>query len=314
MTGARDPRGDGPQRVRIPADVDRPDRILAGLTARQLGLLAVPAVVLWAGYAATRRLVPLAVFAALAAPVVVAALVVAFGRRDGLGLDRLLAAALRHVGEPHRLVPAPEGVAPAPAWAGHDPTQPPAPLELPASGVTDAGVIDLGAQGSALICRASAVSFALRTPGEQHAITQVFARYLNSLAAPVQVVARSQPVDLTDAVAELRHAAGGLPHPALERAALSHADFLTQLVETRDLLARQVLVVLRDPVGGDDAAGRLRRRAEDASTALAAAGVTVTVLDAPTAQDCLRGAIDPWAARRPAGIDSSAAVVTGRFD
>jgi PrgI family protein len=35
-------RYDAPSRaVRIPADVDRPDRILAGLTARQVAILAV---------------------------------------------------------------------------------------------------------------------------------------------------------------------------------------------------------------------------------------------------------------------------------
>ena len=313
MSDRPDARASGPPRVRIPADVDRPDRILAGLTARQIGLLAGPAVVLWAAYAATRRLVPLPVFGALAAPVVVAALVVAFGRRDGLGLDRLLAAALRHASEPHHLVPAPEGVAPAPAWAGQSPAPRPAPLQLPVDRVTDGGVIDLGTQGSALICQASAVSFALRTPAEQQAITQTFARWLNSLAAPVQVLVRSRPADLGGQVSVLSHAAGGLPHPALERAALSHADFLGQLVETRDLLARHVLIVLRDPAGGADAGGRLRRRAEDATTALAAAGIILTVLDATAADSCMRGALDPWAPH-PACSDSSASVVTGRVE
>ena len=51
-------------RVRIPADVERPDKLLAGLTARQLAILGVAAVVLWAGYAATRHVVPAVAFAA----------------------------------------------------------------------------------------------------------------------------------------------------------------------------------------------------------------------------------------------------------
>jgi len=45
--GRRQPTEDT-GRVRIPADVDRPDKLLAGLTARQLAILAVAAVVLWA--------------------------------------------------------------------------------------------------------------------------------------------------------------------------------------------------------------------------------------------------------------------------
>lgn len=301
------------RRVRIPADVERPDRILAGLTARQLALLALPALLVWAGYAATRRIVPLPVYGALAAPIVIASLALAFGRRDGMGLDRLLVAALRHAGEPHRLVPAPDGVDPAPGWAGHDPNPPPVPLDLPVKTVTGRGVLDLGSDGSALICQASAVSFALRTPAEQHAITKAFARYLNSLAAPIQIVVRSQPVDLATAVSELRHAAGGLPHPALERSAVSHAEFLAELAEARDLLTRQMLVVLRDPLGDDDAAKRLGRRAEDAGSALAAAGVTVTILD-ESAESCLRQALDPWAPPYPDGSDSSAAPVTRRAE
>ena len=51
------PPGSHRSRVRIPADVEREDRILAGLTARQLAILAVPAVVLWVAYEATRRVV-----------------------------------------------------------------------------------------------------------------------------------------------------------------------------------------------------------------------------------------------------------------
>ena len=104
-------------RVQITADVDRPDKILLGLTARQLAILAVPALGLWAAYAVARHHLPLALFAALGAPVVLGALVLALGRRDGLGLDRLLGFALRQARSPRRLVPATGGVAPAPAWA-----------------------------------------------------------------------------------------------------------------------------------------------------------------------------------------------------
>ena len=118
MTGRPDTTE--PRRARIPADVERPDRILAGLTSRQLALLAVPAIGLWAGYAATRHFVPLPIFAALGAPIVVAALTLALGRRAGLPLDRLGAAALRQARAPHRLVPAPDGVQAAPSWAWRD--------------------------------------------------------------------------------------------------------------------------------------------------------------------------------------------------
>ena len=311
MTPNHNPAGDRPDgRVRIPADVERDDQLLAGLTARQLALLAVPAVVLWAGYLATRQLVPLPVFAALAAPIALTAAVLALGRRDGLPLDRLVLAGLRHARSPHRLVPAPDGIPDLPAWAGHHPTPAPAPLVLPARQLGTDGVIGLGGDGAALACGAAAVSFALRTPAEQHALIAGFGRYLNSLTAPVQILVRSEPVDLTATVIALQHAAGGLPHPGLEIAARAHATFLTGLAGERDLLTRQVLLVLPDPAGGADAAGRLQRRAADATAALAVAGVALTVLDGPNTARVLAAAADPWAPPRPAGLGGPDDLVT----
>ena len=283
------------ERVRIPADMDRPDRILAGLTARQLAILAAAAAIVWIGYSGVHRLVPLPVFGALAAPILVAALFLAVGRRDGLALDRYLLAAVRQLRSPRRLVPAPEGVAPAPAWAGNTADLSPSPLSLPCREVTETGTIDLGPDGSALICRASAVGFALRTPAEQQALVGAFGCFLNSLAGPIQILVRSEPVDLHPAINELRQAAGGLPHPALEAAALAHAEFLADLTARNDLLTREVLLVLRDSSAGPGATTPLRLRAGEATHGLAAAGVNITPLDGAAAVACLRASLDPWA-------------------
>ena len=193
--------GAGRERSRIPADVEREDRILAGLTARQLAVLAVAAVVLWAAYIATRRLVPLALFAVVGAPVRQAlAVALALGRFEGVAADRWSGAAWRHHRSPRRLVPAPgailAGAVPAGLGIGPAVGPTPSPLRLPFAGVAPDGMVDLGADGVALICRASAVTFSLRTPGEQEALVAGFGRWLNSLAAPVQIVVRAEPIDL----------------------------------------------------------------------------------------------------------------------
>ena len=65
-----------------------------------------------------------------------------------------------------------------------------------------------------------------------------------------QVLVRTERLDLTTQIAELRERAGGLPHPALEAAAVEHADYLVQLGRQSDLLRRQVLLVLREPLDG----------------------------------------------------------------
>lgn len=302
-------------RVRIPADVDRPDRILAGLTARQLVLLAVPTIFLWAAYLLVRRWVPLPVFAVVVAPLVVAAVAIALGQRDGLSLDRLLLAAVRQWRGQRRLVPAPDGIPPTPALAERvDPGPAPSPLTLPARRLDDGGVLDLGPDGTAVIARVIPVNFSLRTPAEQQALVAGFGRWLNSLTTPVQIVVRSTPVDLSDAVHELSEAAGGLPHPALEVAAREHAEFLAGLATSRELLARQVLLILREPATTDGAAGRVTRAAADATAALAGCGLTVAPLDAAGAAAVLAAAVDPWAPLRPAGMADPDAIVTARTD
>jgi PrgI family protein len=296
-------------RVRIPADVEREDRLLANLTARQLAILGGAGVVLWAGFEVSRRLIPLAVFATVAAPLAAAATVLALGRMGGMSADRLAVAAWRQRRAPRRLVPAPEGVPEAPTFLGIPSPVLPAALRLPFTGIGDDGLVDLGADGLAVVCRASAVTFSLRTPDEQEALVVSFARYLNSLSAAAQIVIRAQPVDLRPAAAELERRAPELPHPGLEQAAREHAAFLTNLAATRDLLRREVLLVLRQ--GDRDGGGsRLRRQAEEATVNLAAAGVTLVALDREGVAGCLSHAVDP-ASRFPRKGSRGTEIVTG---
>jgi len=291
-----------PSRVRIPADVERPDKLLAGLTARQLAILGTAGVVLWAGYAATRHLVPLPLYGAVALPIGAIAAALALGRFEGVAADRWVCFAWRHHRSPHRLVPAPDGVPSVPAFLPVDPEPLPQPLRLPLTGVSAEGIIDLGAEGMAVTCRASAVTFSLRTPAEQEALVAGFARWLNSLDQPAQLLVRAEPIDLGPAIDALLAAAPGLAHPALEAAARDHAAFLGELARRRDLLRREVLVVLRQ-ASGPDAPGRLARRAEAAASALGAAGVTLVPLDGASAAAGLAGALDPAGGPRPAGLD-----------
>jgi len=312
-------------RVRIPADVERPDKLLSGLTARQLAILGVAAVVLWGAYAGTRHVVPTAVFAVVAIPVAAAATMLALGRFEGVAADRWVSAAWRHHCSPRRLVPAPNGVPATPAFLAADAGPPPGPLRLPFAGIGDDGIVDLGADGAALVCRASAVTFSLRTPAEQEALVAGFARWLNGLDQPAQLLVRAEPVDLTPTIDALLDAAPGLPHPALEAAARDHAEFLASLAARRDLLRREVLVVLRHaaPTGraGAETAARLHRRAAEAAAALAAAGVTLSVLDATAAATCVARALDPAGDLRPgtcgpvlSGIDVPVTVARTRGD
>jgi PrgI family protein len=297
-----------PASVPIPADVDRPDKIVAGLTARQAAIATVAAVIIWAGWQACRHLLPLPAFAALATPVGVAAAALVLGERDGLPLDRLLAAAWRQHRGPRRLVTAPEGIPAPAAWAFVPGPQPPPAVLAPLwQHIGADGVIGLGSAGAAAVAAVSTVNFALRSPAEQDALTAVYGRWLNSLTGPAQILVRAGRADLSAAVAALREAAPALPHPALEQAALEHAAFLDQLAADRDLLTRQALLILREPAhgagvpGAGPAAGRALQRAGEAARLLAGAGLQVRVLDGRQVTYLLAACADPAAPPLPAG-------------
>ena len=330
------------QPIRIPSDVDREDKILGNLTARQLVILIVTGFVLYAGWNLSRPWVPVPVFLAAAVPIAAIAVLLAVGTRDGLSLDRLLFAAIQQRRKPRLHVAAPEGEDTVPDWITRAATRSAAgaPPEMPDTTVSEAGVIDLGPDGVALVAVASTVNFALRSPGEQEALVAAMGRYLNSLTAPVQILIRAQRLDLSSQVADLRDTAADLPHPALQTAAFEHADFLEHLATTAELLRRQVLIVLREPFGPTQAVDglgrsslrsllrsrrgpavsdavrraaeqRLARRLGEAIELLAPAGVVVSPLTAEQAGAVLASVTDPDSLL-PAGVAATAdEIITG---
>ncbi|SHL81284.1 PrgI family protein [Streptomyces yunnanensis] len=291
-----------PYATRIPADISRPDRILGPFTIRQTTILAVAAVVVYGGWWATRPFIAPLAFVALVIPIAGAVAALALGQREGIGLDRLLGAALRHARTPKRRVQAPEGVPPLPGivparWA-KSAGPPPAAMRMPYDGVTPGGVLDLSREGKAAVAECSTVNFELRSAAEQQGLSAAFGRWLNSLTGPTQLLVRCHRIDLAPLVDNLQHHAAALPHPALERAARDHADFLADLALSRDLLGRQILLIAREETAGRDVRrgtgeGRALQRLEEAARALAPAEITVTALDGQRCAELVSAACNP---------------------
>src|SRR5439155_23234998 len=128
-----------------------------------------------------------------------------------------------------------------------------------------------------------------------------FGRWLNSLDAPVQIVMRAERVDADTTVATLLDAAKRLPDPALAKAAGDHATFVAELAARRDVLRRVAFVVFRQPPGVG-AAESLHRRVEEASRALAAAGIVVSALSEDEALAALARAADADSRSCPGGL------------
>lgn len=307
MTGTRD---DDPVRARMPADVDAPDKVLYGLTFRQLAILAVAAVIFYGGWRSLHTMVPVQVL--LGAMILLGGLTfgLAVGRRDGLPMDQWLLASIRHRQAPKALSTT-DTTSRTPGWvdatAGRMPL--PAPLKLPASAIADDGEISLPGAPAAVVA-ATTVNLALRTPGEQQALVDTFGRWLNSLSTPTQVVVSAQPVDLASHATTLDATAHRLPHPALEAACADHARFLDDLAQRRDPLRRQVLIVTRAPAGGKGAHAA-RRRADDTVRSLSGLGVTTRALDGDAATAAIAACADPYRPPRTGGLAAPDAVITG---
>jgi hypothetical protein len=281
------------RRIRLPADVEMEDRLAFGLTAKQLVILAVAALVSYAIFSAAGSTLPLPLAVALAVPTALAGVALALGRHDGLSGDRIALVAARHLTQSTRRVAAPEGL---PGRIMGAPSQPGVSvLQVPVKTILRSGVVELADGTSVLLLAASGTSWALRSEEEQTALTDAYARWLNSLTEPTAITVRSQPVDLSERARAIENAAGALPHPALERCARTYAQYLGQLAHDGDgIRRRQIVVVLSTRRGKHETAkAELGRRASETTGLLSSAGVELEVLDGQRATGLLLGALEP---------------------
>jgi len=211
--------------------------------------------------------------------------------------------------------------------AGRAVPPPPGALRLPVDGIDPDGTLrhargprpghpsgDRGPGGATVLVSSGTVNISLRTPAEQAALVAGLGRWLNGLTSPVQVVVSSRRVDLPGhalrLAAHARRLAGGPGNDGsderwadrqptgeqrLADAALDHAQFLLDLAEDGDPLARTVTIAVTAPPGTAPALAA-RRAAEHTVTHLTALGAQAVILDAGTATAVLTAATDPYQA------------------
>jgi len=313
-----------PVQARIPADLDAPDRIMLGLTTRQVAVLAVAVVPIYLAWQILAGRVPVPVMVAATSPVAALAAAVAMGRRDGVGLDAWLLAAFTHRCSPRRLLPGHPSPA-VPDWAPRTvPTSPAETgrlgvLQLPTSAIDEDGMLLTGASAVALVA-STTVTANLNSPAEQAAQVGAFARWLNALTGPVQMILSTTRLDLGAHVERVVEQAHALTSPALAGAAVDYAWFLLDLMESHDPLQRTVTIACTSPSTGASRGGgtgwEARRRAAATADALSAVGVRCRVLNAGEVTAVLSTATDPYRAtdttspRTAPGIPVTSTVVS----
>lgn len=261
------------------ANAALPDRIIAGLTARQLILLGLTALAVASIYSGLASNIPLPVVGVICLPVAAIGVSFSLGRVERISLDRMARFALRYLRRPRSRVLAPSEVPRAPAWAGVKKSL--AAVDFPVKGTHADGILDLGDEGFGLVARASAVNISLRADEEQEAIVESFGRFLNSLSGPVEILVHSGRADLSQRVDKLEESIPSLPHPLLEERARSHVEFLRSLGARGDVLNRETFLCFRDEaVAAAEARQRLHSRLHEASSLIRPTGVTLKALSA----------------------------------
>ena len=295
MTRTEEP----PLRARVPADVDRPDPVLFGLTARQTVVVAVTGLLLYAGWAATRTLIPATVFLLAAAPIAAAGFLTAVGHRDGIPLDRWLHAAIRHRRSPHRLVPT-DGPVTAAAGLDRHPRRPrcrcPRRCACPPAASPPTGWSTSARTAPPPCCPrppsrsgcAPPANSTPSSPGSANGSTPS-TRPPRSWSRPAVSPSACSPTGSTNARPPW-------PIRCWRTTARRHAAFLDDLAAHRELLHRQITIAIRDRRSPAAAL----HRAGDAARALAACEVAATVLDADHTAATLDGCFRPDPAGDPA--------------
>jgi hypothetical protein len=275
--------------VTVPADVDLADKVLWGLTIRQVALLAPVALGLLAVWRVLLGHVPILALLIATAPIAAVALALALVRVDGVGLDRLAWAALR--GRRGRVVPGeaePTAVVAASRLTGRA-VRAGRAMRSPVRGVSADGVIEVGPHGFAVALDVGFVNFTLRSPSEQASLVAAFARLLNSVDCHLQVIVSARPVDLSGYLAALGARCAALESGPLAEAGHAHREWMGRLTTGRSLLRREITVVVTaaHPDGADYAA----RQVESTAQSL---GVEALRLDGAEVAARCRYAIDPF--------------------
>lgn len=279
-------------RVRLPADTELADRLAFGLTARQLAILAASCLTGFALFSLAKTTLPLPVAVVAVVPVVAVGVLLALGRRHGLPGDLYALAVARFLGRPRLRLLAPEGLPPP------FPSTPPRPaiamLDLPVRAVLGSGLVELASGGFCRLLRASAAGFALRSEDEQQALVEAFGRFLNGLADPVEIVVRSEPVDLDDWAARHARTVPVSATAPLRAAAAAHARFVSELAGQAEVRRREIVLVLQSRERERAAAKlALERRTGETIDLLQSAGVELQPLTGPATVALLARTLDP---------------------
>lgn len=95
-----------------------------------------------------------------------------------------------------------------------------------------------------VILQCSAINFLLKNNDEQDAIIISFQRFLNSLDFPVQIIVRSNKLDIEGYLWRLNEKAIKQENPLLQNQTYEYIEYLKKLVEVAQIMKKEFYIVL----------------------------------------------------------------------
>ena len=102
---------------------------------------------------------------------------------------------------------------------------------------------------------ASSVNFALKSEDEQKAVIQSYARFLNTLSFPLQIVIHSRPFNIDPYVNELDILKKNQTNELLRNQTIDYRDFIKELIDLGEIMSRRFYIVIHYNPAGDKKRG-----------------------------------------------------------
>lgn len=127
---------------------------------------------------------------------------------------------------------------------------------LPISEIKE-GVVVMKDRSLRAVLIASSLNFALKSEQEKDAIVSSYQSFLNSLSFPIQIVASSRKLDLSQYIGGIKSLAAGQQNPLIKVQTEEYATFVEKMLEYSNIMEKRFYVVVPYFPAGVEVTGKV---------------------------------------------------------
>ncbi|MFA5947686.1 MAG: hypothetical protein WC806_01815 [Candidatus Gracilibacteria bacterium] len=98
--------------------------------------------------------------------------------------------------------------------------------------------------GMRAILKTSSINFNLKSEQEQNSIIYGYQGFLNSLEFPIQILVRSQKLDIDNYIAQVKEIAEKQTNPLLQEQTFEYAEYIRKLIDYADIMSKEFYVIV----------------------------------------------------------------------